>query len=130
MHWEPHDYRIYYVNIDLRHQYGISVAESQTFLLAKRLKWRVARRNGCFRSLTLPSKKWDVKNVERGNPILFRINRLLFSYLISKQARLNLSKSVLVISYSTTVEHLHNSRLGDRRKWPFWRGGRYGEVGM
>ena len=24
-----------YVNIDLRHQYGISVAESQTFLLAK-----------------------------------------------------------------------------------------------
>ena len=33
---EPHDYRIYYVHIDLRHQYGISVAESQTFLLAKR----------------------------------------------------------------------------------------------
>ena len=33
---EPHDYRIYYVNIDLRHQYGISVAESQTFLLIKR----------------------------------------------------------------------------------------------
>ena len=29
--WLP----IYYVNIDLRHQYGISVAESQTFLLAK-----------------------------------------------------------------------------------------------
>ena len=34
---EPHDYRIYYVNIDLRHQYGISVAESQTFLRAKSL---------------------------------------------------------------------------------------------
>ena len=33
---ESHDYRISYVNIDLRHQYGISVAESQTFLLAKR----------------------------------------------------------------------------------------------
>ena len=33
---EPHDYRIHYVNIDLRHQYGISVAESQTFLLTKR----------------------------------------------------------------------------------------------
>ena len=30
------DYRIYYVNIDLRDRYGISVAESQTFLLAKR----------------------------------------------------------------------------------------------
>ena len=34
--WEPHDYRIYYVSTDLRLQYGISVAESQTFLLAKR----------------------------------------------------------------------------------------------
>ena len=33
---EPHDYRIYYVKNVLRHQYGISVAESQTFLLAKR----------------------------------------------------------------------------------------------
>ena len=33
---EPHDYRIYYVNIDLRPRYGISVAELQTFLLAKR----------------------------------------------------------------------------------------------
>ena len=35
LHLETHDYRIYYVNIDLRHQYGISVAESQTFPLAK-----------------------------------------------------------------------------------------------
>ena len=35
----------------LRHQYGVSVAESQTFLLAKRpQRWR-ARRNGCFRRL-------------------------------------------------------------------------------
>ena len=35
----------------LRHQYGISVAESQTFLHAKRPhRWR-ARRNGCFRRL-------------------------------------------------------------------------------
>ena len=33
---ETHDYRIYYVNIDLRPRYGISVAELQTFLLAKR----------------------------------------------------------------------------------------------
>ena len=36
LYLEPHDYRIYYVNTDLRHQYGISVAESQRFLLAKR----------------------------------------------------------------------------------------------
>ena len=30
------------------HQYGISVAESQRFLLAKHTKWREARINGCF----------------------------------------------------------------------------------
>ena len=35
LHLEPHDYGIYYENIDLRHQYGISVAKSQTFLLSK-----------------------------------------------------------------------------------------------
>ena len=33
---EPHDYRIYDVNIDLRHQYGISIAASETFLRTKR----------------------------------------------------------------------------------------------
>ena len=32
---EPHDYRIYFLNIDLRHQHGISVVESQTFHLTK-----------------------------------------------------------------------------------------------
>ena len=42
---EPHDYRIYYVNIDLRHQYGISVAELQTFLLVKRPQQQGVRRN-------------------------------------------------------------------------------------
>ena len=51
LYLEPHDYRTYYVNIDLRHQYGISVAESQTFLRAKRPQRRRARRNGCFRRL-------------------------------------------------------------------------------
>ena len=39
------------VNIDLSHQYGISVAESQTFLRAKRLQQRRARKNGWFRML-------------------------------------------------------------------------------
>ena len=51
LHFEPHNYRIYYVIIDLRHQCGISVPESQTFLLAKRSQGRGARRNGCFRRL-------------------------------------------------------------------------------
>ena len=36
LYLEPHDYRIYYVNVDLHHRYGISVAESQMFLHAKR----------------------------------------------------------------------------------------------
>ena len=34
---EAHNYWVYYVNIDLRHQYGIFAAETQTFLRAKRL---------------------------------------------------------------------------------------------
>ena len=28
-----------------------------------------------------------------------------------------------------TFEPLHNGYLGDRGKWPLWRGGCYGEVG-
>ena len=31
---------------------------------------------------------------------------------------------------ANTVEPLHNGHLGDRRRWPLWRGGRYGEVGV
>ena len=54
---EPHDYRIYYANIDLRHQYGISVTESETFLRAKRPQRRRARRNGCFRRLVLHNSR-------------------------------------------------------------------------
>ena len=33
---KPHDYQMYYANIDLCHQYGISVPESQAFLHTKR----------------------------------------------------------------------------------------------
>ena len=51
LYLEPHDYWIYYVNIDLHHQYGISEAELQTFLHAKHPQRRRARRNGCFRRL-------------------------------------------------------------------------------
>ena len=46
-----------YVNIDLRHQYGISAAESQTFLREKRPQLRRARRNGCFRRLQKSSRR-------------------------------------------------------------------------
>ena len=51
LYLEPHDDRIHNVNIDLRHQCVISVAESQMFLLTKRPQWRRARRNGYFRRL-------------------------------------------------------------------------------
>ena len=54
---EPHDYWIHYVTIDLRHQYGISVAESQTFLLVKCPQRRRARRNRCFRRLGVNIKE-------------------------------------------------------------------------
>ena len=47
--WLP----IYYVNIDLRHQYEMSVAESQTYLLAKLPKRRGVTRNGCSHRLVL-----------------------------------------------------------------------------
>ena len=46
---EPHNYRIYYANIDLRHQYGIFAAETQTFPCQRRR----TRRNGCFWFLPL-----------------------------------------------------------------------------
>ena len=55
LHLETHDYWIHFVNIDLHHQYGISVPESQTFLIAKSPQPRGARRNLCFCRLT---KNW------------------------------------------------------------------------
>ena len=67
MYLEPHDYRIYYVNIDLRHQYGISVAESQTFLPAKRPQRRRARRNGCFRKLVPAEKKDALRSAQKSS---------------------------------------------------------------
>ena len=52
---ETHDYQTYYVNIDLCHQYGISVAEKQTFLLAKHPSQRQgAKRNSCVRRPHFP----------------------------------------------------------------------------
>ena len=47
------DYRINYANMNLRHQYGISVGEAQKSLLAKRPKWRGARKDDCFCRLQL-----------------------------------------------------------------------------
>ena len=54
MHFKPQIYQINYVNIDLRHQYGIYVTETETFLLAKRPERRGVKRNGCFCRLACP----------------------------------------------------------------------------
>jgi len=35
-----------------------------------------------------------------------------------------------MLRYSKTVEPLYNGHLGDRRKWPLWRGGRCREVAI
>ena len=46
LYLEPHDHQISYVNIDLRHQYGISAAESQRLILcAKAAKSEEKRQN-------------------------------------------------------------------------------------
>ena len=67
LHLETHDYRIFYVNIDLGHQYGISVAESQTFLRAERPQRRRARRNGCFRRLGLNRRNGKNAKIKLGS---------------------------------------------------------------
>ena len=52
LYLKPHDCWIYHVNINFHHQYGISAAESQTSLCAKRPQQRRVTRNRCFRRLT------------------------------------------------------------------------------
>ena len=56
------------------HQFGDSVAESQTFLLAKCPKSRGARRNGCFRRLLVqPNGHYLAKtNQFFQNPVINR----------------------------------------------------------
>ena len=80
--WNPLTW-IYYVNIGLCHQYGISAVESQTFLRAKRSRQRRARRNGCFRRLLLNQPiiidrayRWEVEQDFHWN-FLVKFNRFL-----------------------------------------------------
>ena len=54
LHFKPQVYQINYVNIDLCHQYGTYVTETETFLLAKLPERRGTRRNSCFRGLACP----------------------------------------------------------------------------
>ena len=86
LHLEPHDYRIYYVNvnIDSRHQYGISVAESQTLFPAKCRKLRGARRNGCFLRLKpvehislMPTSYLSLNNTHQDACQVTQVNSIL-----------------------------------------------------
>ena len=63
----------FYVNIDLRHRYGISLAESQRFLRAKRPQRRRARRSGCFCRLRVHqgNMKWERRRRETGSILVF-----------------------------------------------------------
>ena len=70
----------------LRHQYEISVAETQTFILAKRPQRRGAWRNGCFRRLIAEEKQcewhtWSAMSLaeESGNSFLEGIVELTFT---------------------------------------------------
>ena len=51
LYLKPHNCQIYYVNINLRHQEGISATESQTFFCAKSPQRQRPRRNRCFHRL-------------------------------------------------------------------------------
>ena len=76
MHLEPHDHRIYNVNIDLHHQYGISVIELQTILLAKRPQVLRSEKKQLFsQSNTLRpglDAKISIKNQARVESIISR----------------------------------------------------------
>ena len=75
---QSHDYRVNYVNIDLRHQYGISAAKAQTSLIVKRPSPQGVRRQearqleiahiykalNCFADLQGPICYNDAQNKE------------------------------------------------------------------
>ena len=71
LYLKPHDCWIYHVNINFHHQYGISAAESQTSLCAKRPQRRRARRNRFFSQAnrTLATQNWLVYSLQRTIPL-------------------------------------------------------------
>ena len=115
---EPHDYRIYFLNIDLRHQYWISVAESQTFLRAKLHQRRRARRNKCFRRLTWQHPEQDLEGVctWTGSHYLWHLQPVVKEGVYSNSAqvlhRYPFSQGVPAWShrkrYKTDIPHLHS----------------------
>ena len=54
---------------------------------------------------TRPLIKQEVRNLYRVNPVSCRINRLLISYLISKQARLKVNIKSVLVKYSSQMLH-------------------------
>ena len=87
---------IYYVNTGLRHQYGISAAESQTFPRAIRPHRRRARRNGCFRRL----QRWLSPNHFSKDHAFDRCRAHAFILLLeTKETRKVYKPSLTVQSY-------------------------------
>ena len=89
------------------------VAINEYFVFCGKLIFGVSRFDPFHRELT-----FDTQEVERA--ILKAINYYKRKF----------KESDLKPRDPNTVEPLHNGHLGDRRKWPLWRGGRYGEVGV
>ena len=126
---EPHDYRIYFVNIDLRHQYGISVVESQTFLQAKRPQRRRVRRNGCFRRLRF-FRRLNKKRLCSAWGYFVTMNKVIFSRWRELSLQKNLEQGwrnlwiVLLICLHTGTAKLHWSAAscysGSRAKTIHW----------
>ena len=123
---EPHDYRIYYVNIDLLHQYGISVAESQTFFCAKRPQRRRARRNGWFHrlSISVPKDKYDMQEKQRCMISFFQFFKhfwfpLPVPFLLLKSLKIfTVGKNTAIIRWpphrATTLQVVRTSFLSPR----------------
>ena len=125
LYLEPHDYRIYYVNIDLRHQYGISVAESQTFLRAKRPQGGRARRNGCFRRLKTrtmllsTSQMSHVRSLYKNRPeITVSDYTLKYVLNVSQSFLVSIFSSILIrISSLSSVQELLRNNTNNKKSF-------------
>ena len=95
--------------IGLRHQYGTSAAESQTFLLAKRPRRRRARRNGCFREQVDLLKAVKRKKLRR--EMLFNITWFLTVIQVSARSRLACVLAGLARKYPRAQESRQLRRI-------------------
>ena len=67
-------------------------------------------------------EKNDVRSLRKQTPF-----SALFCLFTRRQKTSGTQETKLSIQSN---EPLHIGHLGDKRKWPLWRGGRYGKVGV